>query len=346
MHRIYWILVLVAALATAAIGQTEDTKTKPKAKVSGNAATEQKLVETEKSLWEAWKNHDSGIFQKALTPESVNVTAMGIQGTEQTVKDAGSSDCKVNSYSLEDTKSTWVDKDAVLLTYKASQDAVCASQKLPSAVWASSLWVKKGSEWKAAFHQETPVQNSMGAEEKKTGIKGSSTRPLIFADAVIPRENLLGEPGRGFQEFLAVLDGGRIAIAALALGLSRACLEACVAYANERRAFGGPIARFQGVSFPIADLAVAVESARLLTYHAAWLKDRGRPFRHAAAIAKLHATEAAVDAGRTATQVFGGSGFLEETAANRYYRDAKVLEVGEGTSEIQRLVIARQLLKD
>lgn len=167
MHRIYWILVLVAALATAAIGQTEDTKTKPKAKVSGNAATEQKLVETEKSLWEAWKNHDSGIFQKALTPESVNVTAMGIQGTEQTVKDAGSSDCKVNSYSLEDTKSTWVDKDAVLLTYKASQDAVCASQKLPSAVWASSLWVKKGSEWKAAFHQETPVQNSMGAEEKK-----------------------------------------------------------------------------------------------------------------------------------------------------------------------------------
>ena len=109
MHRIYWILVLVAALATAAIGQTEDTKTKPKAKVSGNAATEQKLVEMEKSLWEAWKNHDSGIFQKALTPDSVNVTAMGIQGTEQTVKDAGSSDCKVNSYSLEDTKSTWVE---------------------------------------------------------------------------------------------------------------------------------------------------------------------------------------------------------------------------------------------
>ena len=167
MHRICWIVLLVAALAAAAIGQTGDMKTKPTAKMSGNAATEQKLVEMEKSLWEAWKNHDSGIFQKALTPESVNVTAMGIQGTEQTVKDAGSSDCKVNSYSLEDTKSTWVDKDAVLLTYKASEDVVCASQKLPGAVWASSLWVKKGNEWKAAFHQETPVQSSMGAEEKK-----------------------------------------------------------------------------------------------------------------------------------------------------------------------------------
>ena len=167
MHRICWIVLLVAALATAAIGQTDDMKTKPNATMSGNAAAEQKLVEMEKSLWEAWKNHDSGAFQKALIPESVNVTAIGIQGTEQAVKDAGSSDCKVNSYSLEDAKSTWVDKDTVLLTYKATEDVVCASQKLPSAVWASSLWVKKGNEWKAAFHQETPVQSSMGAEEKK-----------------------------------------------------------------------------------------------------------------------------------------------------------------------------------
>ena len=167
MHRICWIVFLVAALATAAIGQTDDMKNKPNAKMNGNAATEQKLIEMEKSLWEAWKNHDSGAFQKALIPESVNVTSMGIQGTEQAVKDAGSTDCKVNSYSVEDTKSTWVGKDAVLLTYKAVQDVACASQKLPSAVWASSLWVKKGNEWKAAFHQETPVQSSMGGEEKK-----------------------------------------------------------------------------------------------------------------------------------------------------------------------------------
>src|SRR5438105_12740576 len=171
MRKLYWIVLLMAALATAAVGQMDDMKPKPKAKasakMSGNAATEQKLVDMEKSLWEAWKNHDSAPFQKLLSSDSVNVNSMGVVGTEQAVKDIGASDCKVNSYSVEDPKSTWVDKDAVLLTYKANQDAVCASQKLPSAVWASSLWVKKGSEWKAAFHQETPVQNSMGAEEKK-----------------------------------------------------------------------------------------------------------------------------------------------------------------------------------
>lgn len=178
---------------------------------------------------------------------------------------------------------------------------------------------------------------------KKMGWRASDTHALRLDGCRVPNENLLGTPGKGFQQFLAILDGGRVAIAALAVGLARACLDVCVEYANERSAFGGPISRFQGVSFPIADLAVALESARLLTYHAAWRKDRGLPFRQAAAIAKLQATEAAVDAGRTATQVFGGAGFLEETAANRYYRDAKILEVGEGTSEIQRLVIARGL---
>lgn len=184
---------------------------------------------------------------------------------------------------------------------------------------------------------------TVGPSYKKMGWRASDTHPLTFESCRVPRENLLGQPGRGFQQFLTILDGGRVAIAALALGLARACLDACVTYAKDRRAFGGPIGRFQGVSFPIADLAVAVESARLLTYHAAWLRDQGRPFGHAAAIAKLHATEAAVDAGRTATQVFGGSGFMEETAVNRYYRDSKILELGEGTSEMQRLVISRGL---
>ncbi len=178
---------------------------------------------------------------------------------------------------------------------------------------------------------------------KKMGWRASDTHALRFEGCRIPAENLLGTPGRGFQQFLATLDGGRVAIAALALGLTRACLEVCVEQANDRQAFGGPIAKFQGVSFPIADIAVALEGARLLTYHAAWCKDEGLPFRQQAAMAKLHATEAAVDAARTATQVFGGSGFVEETAANRYYRDAKILEIGEGTSEIQRLVIARGL---
>jgi len=183
----------------------------------------------------------------------------------------------------------------------------------------------------------------VGPSYRKMGWRASDTHPLAFDRCRIPLDNLLGEPGRGFQQFLAILDGGRVAIAAIALGLARACLDACVAYANERTAFGGPISRFQGIGFPIADIAVGIESARLLTYHAAWLKDQGRPFAQEAAIAKLQATEAAVDAGRTATQVFGGSGFMEESAVNRYYRDSKILELGEGTSEIQRLVIARGL---
>lgn len=183
----------------------------------------------------------------------------------------------------------------------------------------------------------------VGPSYRKMGWRASDTHPLAFEACRIPTDNLLGAPGRGFQQFLAILDGGRVAIAAIALGLARACLDACVEYANERTAFGGPIARFQGIGFPIADIAVGIESARLLTYHAAWLKDQGRGFAREAAIAKLQATEAAVDAGRTATQVFGGSGFMEESDVNRYYRDSKILELGEGTSEIQRLVIARGL---
>jgi hypothetical protein len=145
----------------------DDMHAKPKAKMSANEATEQKLVEMEKSLWEAWKNHDSAPFQKMLSSDSVNVTPAGVASTEQAVKDAASPDCKVNSYSVEYPKAIWIDKDAVLLTYKATQDAVCGGQKPPETVWASSLWVKKGNEWKAAFHQETAAMSATGAEEKK-----------------------------------------------------------------------------------------------------------------------------------------------------------------------------------
>ncbi|MFZ1490551.1 MAG: acyl-CoA dehydrogenase family protein [Ilumatobacteraceae bacterium] len=177
----------------------------------------------------------------------------------------------------------------------------------------------------------------------KLGWHASDTHGLTLDGCRVPAENLLGEPGQGFANFLTVLDDGRIAISALALGCARACLEHAVAYAQERHAFGSPIGRFQGLSFPLADLAVAVENARNLTYKAAWLKDHGRPIRQAAAMAKLYSTEAAVSAARVATQVFGGAGFIEETPIVRFYRDAKILEIGEGTSEIQRHVIARGL---
>jgi len=181
---------------------------------------------------------------------------------------------------------------------------------------------------------------------RKLGWHASDTHGLTFVDCRVPASNLLGERGQGFRQFLATLDDGRIAIAALAVGLIQACLDASVSYAKEREAFGGPIGRKQGVAFQIADVRVAAEAARMLTYKAAWLKDMGRQrkeVKEAAAIAKLYATEAAVSAARTATQVFGGYGFMEEYPVARFYRDAKILEIGEGTSEIQRLVISRGL---
>ncbi len=183
----------------------------------------------------------------------------------------------------------------------------------------------------------------VGPPYRKLGWHASDTHPLTFDGCRVPEANLLGDRGDGVRQFLAILDDGRIAIAALAVGLAQACLEHSVRYAGERVAFGRPIGANQGVAFRCADLAVLVESARLLTYKAAWLKDTGRPFKQAAAMAKLYATEAAVDAARHATQVFGGAGYLDETPVSRFYRDAKVLEIGEGTSEIQRIVISRGL---
>jgi butyryl-CoA dehydrogenase len=178
---------------------------------------------------------------------------------------------------------------------------------------------------------------------RKMGWHASDTHGLTFTGCRVPAGNLLGEQGRGFANFLAILDEGRIAIAALAVGVIEACLEHSVAYAKERHAFGKPIGANQGIAFKCADLDVMAESARALTYKAAWLKDQGRPFKKAAAVAKLYATEAAVTATREATQVFGGYGFMDETPVSRFYRDAKILEIGEGTSEIQRLVISRDL---
>jgi len=178
---------------------------------------------------------------------------------------------------------------------------------------------------------------------RKMGWHASDTHGLTFTDCRVPEASLLGERGNGFRQFLAILDEGRIAIAALAVGTIQACLEQSVQYAKDRNAFGRPIGANQGVAFKCSDLAVMAETARLLTYKAAWLKDVGRPFKREAAIAKLYATEAAVTATREATQVFGGYGFMDETPVSRFYRDSKILEIGEGTSEIQRLVIARDL---
>jgi butyryl-CoA dehydrogenase len=178
---------------------------------------------------------------------------------------------------------------------------------------------------------------------RKMGWHASDTHGLTFTGCRVPAENLLGTPGQGFRSFLAILDEGRVAISALALGCIESCLEHSTRYAGERAAFGRPIGANQAVAFSIADLAVLAENARNLTYKAAALRDAGRPFTKAAAIAKLYTTEGAVTATRVATQVFGGYGFVDETPVSRFYRDAKILEIGEGTSEIQRLVISRSL---
>ena len=185
----------------------------------------------------------------------------------------------------------------------------------------------------------------------KLGWHASDTHPLSFSDARVPEANLLGERGRGFAQFLAILDDGRVAIAALAVGCIQACLDMSVQYAGERTTFGVPIGRKQGVAFQIADLEVMLAASRMLTYRAASMRDSMtdgggasmKNFKQAAAIAKLYATESAVTATRIATQVFGGYGFMEEYPVARFYRDAKVLEIGEGTSEVQRMLIARGL---
>ncbi|MCW2845561.1 MAG: butyryl-CoA dehydrogenase [Nocardioides sp.] len=185
----------------------------------------------------------------------------------------------------------------------------------------------------------------------KLGWHASDTHPLSFDDARVPEANLLGERGRGYAQFLATLDDGRVAIASLAVGCIQACVDMSVQYAGERQTFGGPIGRKQGLAFQIADLEVMLHASRLLTYRAASMKDSmtggggasTKDFKQAAAVAKLYATESAVTATRIATQVFGGYGFMEEYPVTRFYRDAKVLEIGEGTSEVQRMLIARGL---
>jgi len=178
---------------------------------------------------------------------------------------------------------------------------------------------------------------------RKMGWRASDTHEVRLEDCRVPVGNLLGERGKGFRQFLEILDDGRIAIAALAVGLLQGCLDESVAYANDRSAFGKPIGSYQAIAFKCADMAVAVDAARLLTYRAAWMSGQGRPVIREAAEAKLFASEAAVTAAREATQIFGGYGFVDETPVSRFYRDAKVLEIGEGTSEIQRLVISRAL---
>jgi short-chain 2-methylacyl-CoA dehydrogenase len=178
---------------------------------------------------------------------------------------------------------------------------------------------------------------------EKLGWNASDTRELSFRDVEVPEDHLLGPRGQGFHQFLQILDGGRISVAAMGVGLAQGAYDLAYAYAKERNAFGQPIARFQAVQFKLADMAVEIEAGRLLTYKAAWLKDQGRPFAKEAAMAKLYTGELSRRVVNDALQIHGGYGYMQEFAISRLYRDQKILEIGEGTNEVQRMVIARHL---
>jgi alkylation response protein AidB-like acyl-CoA dehydrogenase len=183
----------------------------------------------------------------------------------------------------------------------------------------------------------------ISAPMQKLGWRASDTRELSFQDCAVPEENLLGERGRGFHQFLEILDGGRISVAAMGVGLAQGAYDLASAYAKERQQFGRPIASFQAIQFKLADMATEIEAGRQLVYKAAWLKDQGRPFALEAAMAKLYTGELSQRAVNHALQIHGGYGFMEEYAISRLYRDQKVLEIGEGTNEVQRMVIAKHL---
>ena len=183
----------------------------------------------------------------------------------------------------------------------------------------------------------------ISAPMRKMGWHASDTRELSFRDCAVPEENLLGERGAGFRQFLEILDGGRISIAAMGLGLAQGAYDLAASYAREREQFGNPIVTYQAVRFALADMAVEIEAGRNLLYKAAWLKDQDRPFAMEAAMAKLFTGELSHRVANKALQIHGGYGYMDEYAVSRLYRDQKVLEIGEGTNEVQRMVIARHL---
>ena len=184
---------------------------------------------------------------------------------------------------------------------------------------------------------------TVSAPMKKLGWRASDTRELAFEDCAVAEGNLLGERGAGFRQFLEILDGGRISVAAMGVGLAQGAYDLAFAYAEEREQFGKPIARFQAIQFKLADMATEIEAGRNLVYKAAWLKDQGRPFAREAAMAKLFTGELSHRVASAALQIHGGFGYMEEAAISRLYRDQKILEIGEGTNEVQRMVIARHL---
>ena len=204
--------------------------------------------------------------------------------------------------------------------------------------------IKKGI---GAFTISTDITGlKIGPKEKKMGWRASDTRQLFFDDMKVPVENMLGNPKEGFKTFLKTLIGGRISVGALAVGTAEGAYKKALKYSTERKAFGREIYKFQSIGFKLADMATRIEAAKLLVFHSAWMKDLGKDVIKEAAMAKLFASEVAMDVTTEAIQIYGGYGYVAEYDVERFFRDAKVLEIGEGTSEVQRLVISREIIKD
>jgi alkylation response protein AidB-like acyl-CoA dehydrogenase len=210
--------------------------------------------------------------------------------------------------------------------------------------WGVTLTARTGEDEISNIVVENGTDGyGLSAPMKKLGWRASDTRELSFRDATVPEGNLLGPRGEGFRQFLEILDGGRISVAAMGVGLAQGAYDLAYAYAHEREQFGKPIKSFQAVQFRLADMATEIEAGRGLVVRAAWLKDQGRPFAREAAMAKLYTGELSNRAANWALQIHGGYGFMDEYAISRLYRDQKILEIGEGTNEVQRMVIAKHL---
>jgi alkylation response protein AidB-like acyl-CoA dehydrogenase len=204
----------------------------------------------------------------------------------------------------------------------------------------------KGTKGISAFILEKGYEGfKVGKKENKLGMRSSDTCELIFENCEVPVQNLIGNEGEGYTQAMTILDGGRIAIAALSVGIAQAALDHSVNYAKQRKQFGKLLAEFQGIQFKLADMATEVEAARLLTYRAARLRDEGRDFKFAASMAKYYASEIATRATNEAVQIHGGYGFIKEFPVEKLYRDVKLMTIGEGTSEVQKMIVARELLE-
>ena len=242
------------------------------------------------------------------------------------------------------TKTTAVEKDGGWLV-NGSKNFITNASYAGLCVAVAVTDRDKGNKGITAFMFERGMSGfGPDKKENKLGMRASDTASVVFSDCLVPAENMLGNRGEGFIDAMKVLDGGRISIAALSVGCAQGAYEAALAYSQEREQFGKPISSFQGIQFKLADMATQIEAARLLTYQAASLKDAGRTVTKQSAMAKLYASEVSVRVSEDAIQIHGGYGYIKDYPVEKYWRDSKLLTIGEGTSEIQRMVIARQLL--